>query len=171
MMIEAGQAMKTTHPMPPLWRQLPAALLLALAGLGSALAAPPEVPDLSEWARLPPQEQEQRRAELRQRMRHASPEEQRAFRQQLRERLEQLSPEQRQALAAQTRARWDAMDPAERARITEERRRRIEAMSPEQRQALLAERRKMLEGLSPEERRLLRQKLPARETAPPANSP
>ena len=85
------------------------ALLFSLSQ--ALLASPPEVPDPAAWARLTPQQQEARRAELRQQLQRATPAERAAFRKALRERLESLTPEQRRDIAGQTRERWQRLPP------------------------------------------------------------
>jgi uncharacterized membrane protein YccC len=132
-----------------------AALLCPLVGHTAA----PEAPDPTAWARLNPQDQAVRRAELKQQLKQATPQERAAFRSRLRERLEDLTPQQRQALADQTRERWRQLDPEEKQRLLNERRERVRAMSPEERAQLVQQRREMLGKLSPAERAALREKL------------
>jgi hypothetical protein len=154
--VAAREALLVAVPLAVAWL----ALLLALLVGADAQAAPVAVPDPAEWARLSPEQQEARRAEMRQQLQRATPAERAAFRQQLRERLERLSPQQRQALADQTRERWEQMPAEQRERLVQERRERLQAMSPRERRQMFEQRRQMLEKLSPEERAALREKLP-----------
>jgi hypothetical protein len=144
------------------WRAaLIVAVVLLFVAFGEAFGQVPEVPDPQVWARLSPQEQAARRAEIAAQLRQASPEQRETFRRALRERLEGLSPQERQALAGQARERWAQLPPEERARLQAERRQRLESMSRAERRQLLQQRRAILERLGPDERAALREPLPA----------
>lgn len=146
-------------------RRALAAAVLVLGALacdtGRAQSAP-AVPDPQEWLRLSPQQQAERREDLRARLQQATPAQRQAFREALRERLHALTPEQRERLVETTRERWSDMSPEQRERIAAERRERIRAMTPAERRELLRQRRAILDRLSPEERDALREKLPVR---------
>lgn len=132
---------------------------LVLLCCSAVVAAPVQVPDAREWARLTPQQQAVRRAEIKRQLQQASPDERRAFRLQLREQLESLTPAQRQALIDDTRSHWHELTPAQRNQLADERRRQVQAMTPAERRELLRQRREMLGKLSPEERRAWRERL------------
>ena len=136
------------------------AVALQWCSVSMAQAVP--VPDPQEWTAMSPEQQSDRRVELRRQLKNASPEEREDFRKRMRESLQGMNPEDRKAMIAKAREGWNAMTPEQREKFKAERSEKLKAMPPEQRKELLQQRQAMLEKLSPDERAALREKLKTR---------
>ncbi len=94
------------------FRLLPllAAIFLAMAG-GAARAEPPPP---REWHRLPPEQREHLRQQMREEWKRLTPEEREARKQAHREALGRLSPEEREAVRAHFQRKFQSLTPEER---------------------------------------------------------